>query len=242
MKEHPGGSDAVARPRACIAKARSAGEKLGRPKGSLGLPRLDGKGHEIRQFLRFRVSKNAIAWITSVSRPTLVYFNNSGCLQPAQRAFTDESGQHSGRGDACVGSTWRYGCARVSATEKRHGDLQGILQHEGKANQHGHADHSFEIDETHRHGRMRTSQTQLKNARQERSGASCQGRRGRFSRPARYQPGRLWSVVALPPCGGRAICTGCTWSSAALTAWRGRLLPAMVAVPGTAQYHPARHP
>ena len=92
-------------PAACIAKARPSGGKLGPPEGTLGLPRLDGKGHEIRQFLRFEVSKNAIPWITNVSRPTLVYFINSRCLQAAQRAFTHEPGQYSDRGDACVAHT-----------------------------------------------------------------------------------------------------------------------------------------
>ena len=105
MKEHPSGSDAVVRTRACIAKARSSGGKLGPPEGSLGLPLLDGKGHEIRQFPRFGVSKNAFAWITSVPRPTLVYFINSRCLQAAQRAFTHEPGQYSDRDDACVAYT-----------------------------------------------------------------------------------------------------------------------------------------
>lgn len=44
--------------------------KLGRPKGSLGVLRLDGKEDEISHFLELRVSNPAIAKITGVSRPT----------------------------------------------------------------------------------------------------------------------------------------------------------------------------
>ena len=39
------------RTRAGLARARSSGGKLGRPKGSLGVSRLDGKEDEIRRFL-----------------------------------------------------------------------------------------------------------------------------------------------------------------------------------------------
>ena len=46
-----------------LARARSSGRKLGRPKGSLGVSRLDGKEDEIRRFLELGVSKTAIAKI-----------------------------------------------------------------------------------------------------------------------------------------------------------------------------------
>ena len=49
------------RTREGLARARSTGKKLGRPKGSLGVSRLDGKEDEIRRFLRLGVSKSAIA-------------------------------------------------------------------------------------------------------------------------------------------------------------------------------------
>ena len=62
------------RTREGLAKARSSGKKLGRPKGSLGVSRLDGKQDEIRRFLKLGVSKSAIAKITGVSRPTLYHF------------------------------------------------------------------------------------------------------------------------------------------------------------------------
>ena len=50
------------------------GRKLGRPKGSLGVSRLDGKQDDIRRFLELGVSKTAIAKITGVSRTTLYSF------------------------------------------------------------------------------------------------------------------------------------------------------------------------
>ena len=57
-----------------LAKARSSGRKLGRPKGWLGFSQLDGKEDEIRRFLELGVSKTAIAKITVVSRPTRYSF------------------------------------------------------------------------------------------------------------------------------------------------------------------------
>ena len=59
------------RTREGLAKARASGRKLGRPKGSLGVSRLDGKEDEIRRFLELGVSKTAIAKITGVSRTGL---------------------------------------------------------------------------------------------------------------------------------------------------------------------------
>ena len=56
------------RTREGLARARSSGRKLGRPKGSLGVSRLDGKQDEIRRFLELGVSKTAIAKLTGVSR------------------------------------------------------------------------------------------------------------------------------------------------------------------------------
>ena len=54
------------RTREGLARARASGRKLGRPKGSLGVSRLDGKEDEIRRFLELGVSKTAIAKITGV--------------------------------------------------------------------------------------------------------------------------------------------------------------------------------
>ena len=62
------------RTREGLAKARASGKKLGRPKGSLGVSRLDGREDEIRHFLKLGVSKSSIAKITGVTRPTLYNF------------------------------------------------------------------------------------------------------------------------------------------------------------------------
>ena len=71
------------RTREGLAKARASGKKLGRPKGSLGVSRLDGKEDEIRRFLKLGVSKSSIAKITGVSRPTLYHFIGTRGLSPA---------------------------------------------------------------------------------------------------------------------------------------------------------------
>ena len=52
------------RPREGLAQARSSGRKLGRPKGSLGVSRLNGKEDDIWRFLELGVSKTAIAKLT----------------------------------------------------------------------------------------------------------------------------------------------------------------------------------
>ena len=62
------------RTREGLARARASGKKLGRPKGSLGVSRLEGKEDEIRQFIELGVSRTAIARITGVSRSTLYSF------------------------------------------------------------------------------------------------------------------------------------------------------------------------
>ena len=65
------------RTREGLAKARTSGKTLGRPKGSLGVSRLDGREDEIRHFLELGVSKSAIAKTTVVTRPTLYHFISS---------------------------------------------------------------------------------------------------------------------------------------------------------------------
>ena len=47
-----------------LAKARASGRKLGRPKGSLSVSRLNGKEDDIRRFLELGVSKTAMAELT----------------------------------------------------------------------------------------------------------------------------------------------------------------------------------
>ena len=70
------------RTREDLAKARSSGRKLGRPKGSLGVSRLNGKEDDIRRFLHLGVSKTAIAKLTGVSRTTLYSFMSTRGLKP----------------------------------------------------------------------------------------------------------------------------------------------------------------
>ena len=69
------------RTREGLAKARSAGRKLGRPKGSLGVSRLNGKEDDIRRFLDLGVSKTTIAKLTGVSRTALYSFMSTRGLK-----------------------------------------------------------------------------------------------------------------------------------------------------------------
>lgn len=62
------------RTREGLASARAKGRLLGRPKGSLGKSRLDGKEEEIRILLQKQVSKASIAKIVGVTRPTIHRF------------------------------------------------------------------------------------------------------------------------------------------------------------------------
>ena len=71
------------RTREGLARARASGEKLGRPKGALGVSRLDGKEDDIRRFLELGVSKTAIAKITGVSRTSLYSFMRTRGLKPS---------------------------------------------------------------------------------------------------------------------------------------------------------------
>lgn len=57
-----------------LAAARAMGKVLGRPKGSLGASRLNGKEDEIKRLLTLKVSKSSIAKITGVKASTLHHF------------------------------------------------------------------------------------------------------------------------------------------------------------------------
>ena len=70
------------RTREGLARARASGRKLGRPKGSLGVSRLDGREDDIRRFLELGVSKTAIAKLTGVSRTALYNFMSTRGLWP----------------------------------------------------------------------------------------------------------------------------------------------------------------
>ena len=62
------------RTKAGLARARAEGKRLGRPKGSLGRSRLDGREDEIKKFLAKGVSKASLARILDVTPPTLCRF------------------------------------------------------------------------------------------------------------------------------------------------------------------------
>lgn len=64
-----------------LARAKEQGRLAGRPKGSLGVSKLDGKEDEIVMLLGKGVSKTAIAKITGVSRSTLYGFVRSRKLE-----------------------------------------------------------------------------------------------------------------------------------------------------------------
>ena len=80
------------RTREGLARARASGKQLGRPKGALGVSRLDGKEDDLRRVLELGVSKTAIATITGVSRPSLYSFMSTQGLKPSpSRVFLHES-------------------------------------------------------------------------------------------------------------------------------------------------------
>lgn len=57
-----------------LASAKAQGKLLGRPKGSLGRSKLEGREQEIQMLLEKGVSKASIAKITDVSRTNLLHF------------------------------------------------------------------------------------------------------------------------------------------------------------------------
>jgi len=65
-----------------LAAARARGRLLGRPKGSLGTSKLDGKEEEIRMLLEKEVSKASIAKIVGVSSTNLRHFVRTRKLDP----------------------------------------------------------------------------------------------------------------------------------------------------------------
>lgn len=65
------------RTKEALAAAKASGKKLGRPKGTWGKSKLDGREEEIRKLLALGVSKASIARITGVDRATLYHFIGS---------------------------------------------------------------------------------------------------------------------------------------------------------------------
>ena len=70
------------RTKEALAAVKAAGKPLGRPRGTLGRSKLDGKKEEIKTLLALRVSKASIAKITGVDRATLYHFMRSRGLIP----------------------------------------------------------------------------------------------------------------------------------------------------------------
>lgn len=60
-----------------LAAARAKGRILGRPKGSHGPSKLDGKEGEIQMLMAKKIPKASIAKILDVSRSALLYFISS---------------------------------------------------------------------------------------------------------------------------------------------------------------------
>ena len=65
------------RTKEALAAARAAGKRLGRPRGTRGRSKLDGRAQEITHLLALRVSEAAIANMTGVDRSTLYHFIRS---------------------------------------------------------------------------------------------------------------------------------------------------------------------
>jgi DNA invertase Pin-like site-specific DNA recombinase len=65
------------RTKEALAAAKAAGRRLGRPRGTRGRSKLDGREHEIKKLLDLHVSKASIAKITGVDRATLYHFIRS---------------------------------------------------------------------------------------------------------------------------------------------------------------------
>jgi DNA invertase Pin-like site-specific DNA recombinase len=74
------------RTREALATARASGKRLGRPRGTRGRSKLDGKEQEITRLLALDVSKASIAKITGVDRATLYHFIRSRNLVPTSTA------------------------------------------------------------------------------------------------------------------------------------------------------------
>ena len=62
------------RTKEALAKKKAEGVKLGRPTGSLGTSKLDGKEEELRELVRKGVSTSALAKIYECSWPTMDHF------------------------------------------------------------------------------------------------------------------------------------------------------------------------
>ena len=73
------------RTKAGLEAARAKGKILGRPKGSLGVSKLEGKEDIIREELKYKVAKSAIARKLNCSRGSLVNFIDTRNLETIKK-------------------------------------------------------------------------------------------------------------------------------------------------------------
>ncbi len=73
------------RTRQGLLAARLKGKLIGRPKGSIGISKLDGREEEIQDLLNKTISKTSIAKIVGVSRTCLYNFIKSRKLEPKNK-------------------------------------------------------------------------------------------------------------------------------------------------------------
>lgn len=71
------------RTKQALASRKAQGVILGRPKGSLGISRLDDKKQQIEELLAHKVSKSAIGRMLGVSRTTVIDFIKTRKMQEA---------------------------------------------------------------------------------------------------------------------------------------------------------------
>jgi DNA invertase Pin-like site-specific DNA recombinase len=82
------------RTREALAAASAAGKRLGRPGGTRGRSKLDGREQEITRLLALDVSKASIAKITGVDRATLYHFIRSRSLVSTSTAEAQRMSIH----------------------------------------------------------------------------------------------------------------------------------------------------
>ena len=75
------------RTRQSLQAKKAGGKKLGKPKGTIKASRLDEKQDAIREFLKHRVPKSAIARMLRTSRTNLVNYIKTRSLEKKDRSY-----------------------------------------------------------------------------------------------------------------------------------------------------------
>ncbi|MGD0884448.1 MAG: recombinase family protein [Thermodesulfovibrionales bacterium] len=75
------------RTRQSLQAKKAGGKKLGKPKGTIQASRLDEKQDAIREFLKHRVPKSAIARMLRTSRTNLVNYIKTRSLEKKDRSY-----------------------------------------------------------------------------------------------------------------------------------------------------------